>query len=305
MDKRGGYNHANYALSLRECGTPRELPRSGGWILVRPIPDTPYHDAMGCYPILSCMDWSQLHADLNEIQDDLVSLSIVTDPFGEYDETYLKKCFTEKVISFKPHYIVDLTNSFHDAVSRHHLRYVRKALTQVRIEICEEPANLIDDWAELYSHLIQRHNIKGIAAFSKEALGSQLRVPGAIAYRALCREQTVGIIVWYIQKDKSYYHLGAFNSDGYAMRASYGLFKVAIDYFAANGVRWLDLGGAAGLDGSGIDGLSQFKRGWSNGTRTAYFCGRIFNHERYSEIVKAKNITETVYFPAYRKGEFS
>jgi hypothetical protein len=250
------------------------------------------------------MDWSRLHDDLAEIKDELVSLSVVTDPFGEYDEAYLRRCFADVVISFKPHYIVDLVDSPSDARCKHHTRYARKALSQLGVEICEEPVRLIEDWAELYGQLIQRHDIQGISAFSREALEEQLRVPGAIAFRAFYQGQTVGMIVWYIQNDKSYYHLGAFNSDGYALRASYGLFKVAIDYFTGSGVRWLDLGGAAGLDSSRMDGLSRFKQGWSNGTRMVYFCGHIFNHDRYREILKAKSIPKTDYFPAYRKGEF-
>ena len=59
-----------------------------------------------------------------------------------------------------------------------------------------------------------------------------------------------------------------------------------------------------GVESNCTDGLSQFKRGWSTGTRTAYFCGRIFDHKSYAEIVKAKGIAATTYFPAYRKGEF-
>jgi hypothetical protein len=59
-----GYMHPNYAHSLREFGEPRELPGSGGWILERIIPGTPYRDAMGCYPLFACNDWSKLANDL-------------------------------------------------------------------------------------------------------------------------------------------------------------------------------------------------------------------------------------------------
>ena len=47
-----GYAHPDYPLSLKESGEPYELPRCGGWILIRPIPGTIYEDAMGCYPCL-------------------------------------------------------------------------------------------------------------------------------------------------------------------------------------------------------------------------------------------------------------
>lgn len=69
-------------------------------------------------------------------------------------------------------------------------------------------------------------------------------------------------------------------------------------------VSWLDLGAGAGMANDGTNGLSLYKRGWSTDTRTVYLCGRIFDHKRYAEIVKAKGIAATDYFPAYRKGEF-
>lgn len=46
-----GYIHPGYAESLTEFGTPRELPRSKGWILKCQIPGFSDYDAMGCYPL--------------------------------------------------------------------------------------------------------------------------------------------------------------------------------------------------------------------------------------------------------------
>ena len=106
-----GYLHPGYAQSLAEFGTPRELPGSRGWILKREIPGFSFHDAMGCYPLFTCQDWSQLHADLEDIGNDLASLLLVTDPFGEYNTTYLNRCFKDAVIPFKDHFIVDLSRS--------------------------------------------------------------------------------------------------------------------------------------------------------------------------------------------------
>ena len=79
-----GYLHADYARSLAEFGTPRELPRSGGWILERKIPGFNAYDAMGCYPLFCCKDWSRLQGDIAELQSELVSLSLVPDPFGDF-----------------------------------------------------------------------------------------------------------------------------------------------------------------------------------------------------------------------------
>lgn len=299
-----GYLHPGYVQSLSEFGTPRKLPRSKGWILERQIPGFPYRDAMGCYPLFACQDWSQLYADLEDMGKKLISLSLVTDPFGEHDEAYLHQCFRDVVIPFKEHFVIDLSRPMDTFVCGHHRRYTRKALRQLHIERCEDPTQFINEWVDLYAALIERHNIKGILAFSELAFGKQLSVPGIVALRAVSEETTVGMLLWYVQGEVGYYHLGASSATGYELRASFAMFWSAIEYFAANGLRWLNLGAGAGVKSNGTDGLSRFKRGWSTGTRTAYFCGRIFDQARYAEIVKVKGIPTISYFPAYRKGEF-
>jgi hypothetical protein len=299
-----GYMHPGYAESLAEFGTPRELPRCGGWILERQIPGFPDRDAMGCYPLFVCKDWAQLGPDLDDIRTDLISLALVTDPFGGYDEACLHRCFKDVVIPFKDHFVVDLSCPIDTFVCSHHRRYARKALRDVQVERCQDPTQFNDEWVNLYATLIGRHNIKGIAVFSRLAFAKQLKAPGLVMFRAIYKETTVGMTLWYIQEEVGYYHLAAYSDTGYKLRASFALFWSAIGYFTSQGLRWLNLGAGAGTKGTGTDGLSRFKRGWSTGTRPAYFCGRIFDQDRYSEIVKAKGISATGYFPAYRKGEF-
>ena len=90
---------------------------------------------------------------------------------------------------------------------------------------------------------------------------------------------------------------------GYEVGATYAMDRFSFEYFTDK-ARWLDLGGGAGIANEAMDGLSQYKKGWSTDIRTNYFCGRIFSHANYSEIVKAKHSFAEDYFPAYRKGEF-
>ena len=80
-----GYAHPFYAASLAEFGAPLRLPRCGGWVLERSVPGGHARDAMGCYPLFVCQDWRALAADLDDL-DGPVSLSLVSDPFGDYDE---------------------------------------------------------------------------------------------------------------------------------------------------------------------------------------------------------------------------
>ena len=300
-----GYLHPAYAASLAELGRARPLPRSGGWVLERAIPGRAgEHDALGCYPLFCCRDWAQLRTDLDGQGDELVSLALVTDPFGAYDEALLRDCFKNLVVPFKQHFVVDLNRPAETFVHPHHRRNARKAQARLQVERCAEPASLLADWTALYSALRERHGITGLAAFSPECFARQLAVPGLVALRATHDGATVGMLLWYVQGDLAYYHLGAHSRSGYELRASFALFSYAIDYFARQGLRYLSLGGGAGAEGGGTSGLSRFKAGWSNETRTAYFCGRIFDPQRYAEIVRAKGVPPTEYFPAYRLGEF-
>jgi hypothetical protein len=292
-----------YALSLSEFGNPRELPRCEGWVLERRIPGFGDRDAMGCYPLFACRDWSYLHVDMKSLESELVSLALVTDPFAECTREYLSRCF-DHVVPFKEHFIIDLKQEIDSHVSQHHRRYIRKGLQQVSVECCRNPIDFIDDWSGLYEELILRHRIRGIAAFSREAFTGQLSVPGLVMFRAMREDKTLGILLWYVHGDLAYYHLGSTSRRGFELHASFALFSFAINYFAERGLRWLDIGAGAGVGGDGTDGLTRFKRGWATGTRTVYFCGRIFNPGRYAEIAEAKRITAAAYFPAYRKGEF-
>jgi len=300
-----GYLHRGYADSLAEFGKSLALGKSKGFILKRRIPGTPYYDAMGCYPFFAVQDWSLLDVDLQELETQLVCLSVVTDPFGENDEDHLRRCFKDVIQPFKQHYIVDLSLSMKSFVSAHHQRYAKKALRDVQIERIQNPILFANEWTALYSILIKKHNIKGIPAFSRNSLTKQLEVPGIVLFRASYNDRTVGMILWYINKEVGYYHLGAYSDLGYELRASFALFWCAIDYFAATDLKWLNLGAGAGIKEGATNGLSRFKHGWSNGTRTAYFCGRIFDKQKYEEIVMAKDISMTDYFPAYRQGEFT
>lgn len=301
-----GYLHPLYAQSLREFGEPVELPASKGWILKRPIPGTALFDGMGCYPIFMCENWSNLEKDMEFIASQLVSIALVTDPFGQYTQQELRRHFNSVARPYKEHFVVDLQRRPEEFVSRHHQRNSKKALEVVRIEVCKEPIQILDEWDTLYKNLIERHNIKGVAKFSRKSFAKQLIVPGLTAFRALHENQTVGILLWYLISDIGYYHLGAYSDKGYELNASFALFWTLLHYFANSGLRWLSLGAGAGAEGDRDDGLTRFKRGWSTETRTTYFCGRIFDPANYRRITSIRqNLINTTYFPAYRANEFA
>jgi hypothetical protein len=299
-----GYLHPDYARSLSEFGSPLHLPKSGGWLLKRTIDDADL-DAMGTYPLFACSDWKSLKCDFNQLGKSLVSVVVVTDPFGGYDESLLRDCFSDLVIPFKSHFLNDLSSPLESAICEHHARNAAIGLKQLAVERCEDPFSHLDDWVQLYSVLLRRHQITGIRAFSATSFGKQLKTPGIVCFRALRGLQIVGMILWYVQNSVAYYHLGAYTEEGYQLRASFALFRKALEYFGESELKYANLGAGAGLGGAADDGLSRFKRGWSTAVRTAYLCGRIFDREKYDRLVRARGIATTDYFPAYRKGEFN
>jgi hypothetical protein len=298
-----GYTHPHYAQSLAEFGTPRNLKRCGGWILEREIPGVAYRDAMGCYPLFSCQNWSGLYKDLEEIGEELVSLSLVTDPFGEYDLTDLRHCFRDVVRPFKEHFIMNLRRPLNEIVGRRHRKNARRALRAIEVRVLEEPRQFLDHWATLYDELVERHHISGIPAFSRAAFARQLEIPGTIVLYAVHQEKIIGAQIYFIQGPIVHCHLGAVTRTGYELGAFYALDFFSIEYFSEK-VQWLNLGGGAGLNQNGTDGLSLYKKGWATESRTSYFCGRIFQQKRYSELRSVSGVTEGNYFPIYREGEF-
>jgi hypothetical protein len=270
---------------------------------VRGVSDSGDRDASGPYPIFACSDWAALADDIEELRPELVSVSLVTDPFGDYDAAVLERAFPDRAVPFKEHVVADLGRPWEETAHKHHRRNAARALEAVEVAVVGDPPALLDEWVSLYDGLVRRHDVRGVAAFSQQSFDAQLRVGGMVALRAVEDGVTVGATLWYVSGDVAYYHLGAYTQRGYALGASFALFARALERFAADGLAWASLGAGAGAQARDDDGLTRFKRGWGTGTRTAYFCGAILQPERYEHLAAAEGAGESRYFPAYRTSE--
>jgi hypothetical protein len=257
---------------------------------------------MGPYPLFSCLDPSQLAADVEDLRGALVAVSLVLDPFGDWPLPALECYFVDCFRPFKAHFVTDLSLPADRSIRAHHRRNVARARRSVEVDVVVDPDGFLDEWETLYAQLVRRHGIRGIAEFSGPSFARQFRVRGFSALRATVAGVTVGATLWYEYGSVAYYHLGAYSERGYDLGASFALFAFARDHFAGRGLEWLSLGAGAGVGGQGVDGLSRFKRGWATGTRTAYLCGRVLDRERYAELANRRAAT---YFPAYRGDEFA
>ena len=305
-DERGtaGYRHPRYAESFAGVGQPRELRHCGGWLIERAIPGSELRDAMGCYPLFDCQRWAGLPLDLAGLPDTLVSVSLVTNPFGDVTEANLRQWF-DVVTPYKQHQVTDLSRSVDDIVHGQHRRNVRKARRRVDVFVCPKPTEHIDEWCRLYGHLTERHHITGLRVFSRDSFEKQLAVPGLTMFRASVDDETVGLHLWYECGDVAYGHLGATSDRGYEHMVAYALYWQALYYFRER-VRWLDLGASAGPSERPVeDGLSRFKAGWATGSRPTFVCGRVLQPAAYAELAMKTGTNDSAYFPRYRKGEFS
>jgi hypothetical protein len=258
---------------------------------------------MGCYPLFSCVNWSGLSEDIAKLDQYLVSLTIVADPFGQYQTEELHQCFPDLMKPFKEHLVVDLHRPLSSFVSSHHQAQTKRALQSVHVERCNDPAEHANEWIDLYRNLKTRHDMKGFSAFSAKSLAEQLLVPGLVMFRGAEKDHTVGMALWYRQGAVAYYHLAASSNRGYEVEASFALVWAALEHFSAEGLDWADLGAGAGVRNDAKDGLTLFKRGWSTGSRPVYLCGRILQRDTYKSLSRQMGGRHTHYFPAYRAGE--
>jgi hypothetical protein len=295
--ERGGYGDPRYAASLAEFGVPLALPACGGRLLERPIPGTARRDAIGPYPLFACPSWDALPEDLEALEGRLVTVGLVPDPLTAPPRRALEAAFPDRVAPYKDHLVRDL-DAPHQ-LPAHHRRRVRRAVRSVSVEIVADARRYVREWSELYGGLVARHGLTGIRAFSAHAFREQLALPGLAAVRAERDGATVAMTLWMVDPPYAYYHLGASSAAGYAVAASYAAFASAFEELRSRDVRWVDLGGAAGL-GGGQDGLLRFKAGWANERRTAYFCGRILDRRAYAALVSRTGTTGSGWFPAYR-----
>jgi len=299
-----GYCHSNYALSFSQLGKPRKLPACGGWVIERNIPGTTHSDCMGCYPLFSCKDWGKIHEDLIEIRSEMVSLTLVTDPFAPFDKAYLEKIFNI-VKPYKNHFVADLHQDLNSFVNKKHRQKARSALSIMQMEFCNEPLKYLNEWIVLYQNLVKRHSIIGIRAFSNESFHRQLETDGMNI--ALCRicDEIIAAMLFIVDGDVAYTHLSAFSDKAYNVNASFGLYWGVLNYLKELNVKFVDIGAGSGISQSETDGLIRFKTGWSNTNRMVYLCGCILDGEKYAEVCRLKSIEGNNYFPSYRVGEFT
>jgi hypothetical protein len=286
------YADPAYVAAVAEGGGGRAVPVPawGAPVMTRPIPEGG-EDAAGAYPMAALSPDADLAAGLAQLADeDLVSVVLVGDPLHGPAATDMAAAF-DLARPFKTHYLVD-PRAY--APSKHHRQEIRRALKRCEVEPLPLAACLAE-WKALYGGLIERHAIKGPAAFSDACFDGLAQAQGVIAFAARVEGQVAAVGLWFEHQGVAYNHLGASNAAGYAAGASYGLYDAAIAHFSQ--CRLINLGGGAGFNDDPADGLAAFKRGFANVETKAWLYGKVLDRARYDALSGSR---QTSFFPAYR-----
>lgn len=299
--RHSGYADPSYARAVAES-EPWLLPASGGSLVMRPIDGTGFSDLAGAYPLFACEDWTQLDADLAGLDRVAVSVTAVLDPLAEPTDGLFEATFCDWLRPFKQQVVVDLTaGSPLVQASRHHRRNARRALGLLTVERCAKTPERCDEWLSLYAALIHRHHAGGGPSdFSVVSLRDQWDLPSVVVYRACLDGTTVGMALWMLQGDDAYYHLGAWDDDGYSAGAAFAIFATALDEFSCDGLRRACLGGSAGPVDDPGSGLFRFKAGWSPGRARSYVAGRVLDADAFRSLVPPCGHAAFTFFPPYR-----
>ncbi len=292
------YTSAGYAAAFgMECSWLRGARTH---ILKRPIGDSARIDAMGCYPIFVFDADSRIDQDWAQLRNEgVVSLVVVTDCLTQPDREFLERHF-DICRPYKTHYGYDVGLPGSD-YSKHHRDRIRRARKSCETRVIEL-SEYLDEWTLCYGNLVAKKGLTGLQAFPRAYFeGIANMSSGVTTVAAFAGEEFASAHIWFHDERNVYAHLAASTETGYKLRCAFAVYDHAIQLFKASHV--LDFGGGAGVEPGETDGLSEFKKGFSNFQRQNYLCGKILDHDGYADTCLRAGVDPgtTAFFPAYRR----
>jgi hypothetical protein len=284
-----------YARSLLRDGRTVSVPEWGCSVLVRPVADG-LEDAAGVYPLAILAKDADILGGLVRLgRLGLVSIVAVVDDFHRPPLERLSREF-DFVRPFKQHFLhrPDLTQP---AYNKHHRYEVRRAERALEVGVMDLGRHL-DDWIELYATLMARHELSEMHKLPPAHHPALATLDGVTAIGAWLGKELVACHIWVHDRGHVHSHLGASSESGYACSAAYVVYDASIRHF--RDAELINLGGAAGYVDHPDNGLTRFKRGFSNAAARSYICGKILDPDRYSALVERTAPHQTEFFPAYR-----
>jgi hypothetical protein len=284
-----------YAKTLTHIGRPMYVRAWDSHIIVRDVDQNSF-DAIGPYPIACLAPGSDLRAGLEDLrQAGMISVVLVVDGLWGPPHRELEQAFSS-ARPYKTHYLVDSAAGQYLPTSHHRYEIRRAANRGIEIQMVYL-RDILDEWTELYDHLIARHQITGAQRFSRTSFEALACCDGLVTLAAYLGETVVACHIWFQHEGFVWSHLAATNLAGYRNGASFALYDYSIRMFSR---QLINLGGAAGLEDATDDGLALLKAGFSNRKHRTHLYGAVLDLKRYNALCSERGVPVGDYFPLYR-----
>jgi hypothetical protein len=290
------YASKSYAETLFHMGRSVDVPEWGSYVIARSIPGGLGEDIIGCYPLSILRPDADISAGLVRLRNaGFVSATLILDDFHRPSTDVLESTF-DLVRPFKTHFLHrgPLSNYKPGRDHRYKINRAYRTVATKTINLVDH----IDGWIALYDGLTERHNLSGMHVFPRDCYEMLARIPGIHTIGGFIGEEMVSCHIWVVHKGRVHSHLTASSALGYTNRAAYAVSDTSIKYFAD--AELINFGGGAGLGADANDGLTQFKRGFSNDQAKSYICGSVLDRAAYERLSHKKEVSRDEYFPAYR-----
>jgi hypothetical protein len=289
------YATLSYARTLAHVGSAVWVDAWQTFVIAREWKPGVF-DALGSYPLACLSETSDLGLGIQSLRSQgLVSIALVVDGLTGPPVGRLQAAFGISR-SFKTHYLVDQQVAAYRP-SGHHRYEIQRASrrgVEVRIVLLRD---VLDAWTSLYDGLITRHRISGLQQFTHKSFEALADCDGLVTVAAFMGEDLVSCHLWIRYGRNIWSHLAASSALGYRSGAAYAVYDHSIRSFPEHTI---NLGGSAGTEDAGDDGLARFKAGFANRTQDAYFFGEVLDAAKYAELCDERGAADDEYFPAYR-----
>lgn len=195
--------------------------------------------------------------------------------------------------------IDDMLMDFEHKV-RKNLKKANKAELQVEID---ETGSRIEEFLDIYYGTMDRNDAKSKFFFPETFFRTINKMVGNFVYiHVLYKNEVISTELVLYGEENSYSFLGGTKSDYFNLRPNDFLKFEIIKWAKAKGLKRFILGGGYGED----DGIFRYKKSFApNGIQKFYLGKRIFDQERFKELMEIRNKEvsfnqDTDYFPQYR-----
>jgi hypothetical protein len=197
---------------------------------------------------------------------------------------------------------MQLDDMFMDFEHRTRKSIKKAARAGLEIEIDVTGARL-DDFLDIYYGTMDRTNAKKNFYYSKEFFTTLNKMEENYVYfHVLHEDKVISTELVLYGAENCYSFLGGTNKDFFHLSANNFLKYEIIKWAKAKGLKRFILGGGYGAD----DGIFKYKKSFApNGVFDFYIGKKIFNEEKYNELVRIRSLEEdfdmnALYFPSYR-----